>query len=80
MVSNVNEVKARGGQVIAIVTEGDEIVPEIVDKVIELPAASEALSAILSLVPMQLLAYYTAVALDQDPDKPRNLAKTVTVE
>ncbi|NQW17988.1 MAG: glutamine--fructose-6-phosphate transaminase (isomerizing) [Chloroflexi bacterium] len=80
MVSNLNEVKARGGQVIAIVTEGDEIVPSIVDEVIELPAASEALSAIFSLVPMQLLAYYTAVALKQDPDKPRNLAKTVTVE
>jgi glucosamine--fructose-6-phosphate aminotransferase (isomerizing) len=80
MVSNLNEVKARGGQVIAIVTEGDEIVPEIVDEVIELPAAAEALSAIFSLVPMQLLAYYTAVALEQDPDKPRNLAKTVTVE
>jgi len=80
MVSNLNEVKARGGQVIAIVTEGDKIVPELVDEVIELPAASEALSAIFSLVPMQLLAYYTAVALDQDPDKPRNLAKTVTVE
>ena len=80
MVSNLNEVKARGGQVIAIVTEGDEVVPGIVDKVIELPAASEAISAILSLVPMQLLAYYTAVALDHDPDKPRNLAKTVTVE
>ncbi|MCH8103100.1 MAG: isomerizing glutamine--fructose-6-phosphate transaminase, partial [Chloroflexi bacterium] len=80
MVSNVNEVKARGGEVIAVATEGDAALPAIADEVIYLPPASVQMSAILSLVPMQLLAYYTAIQLDLDPDKPRNLAKTVTVE
>lgn len=80
MVSNVNEVKARGGEVIALVTEGDEVIPGIADAVIYLPRASEAITPILALVPLQLLAYHTAVQLGHDPDKPRNLAKTVTVE
>ncbi|MCH8223547.1 MAG: glutamine--fructose-6-phosphate transaminase (isomerizing) [Chloroflexi bacterium] len=80
MVSNVNEVKARGGEVIAVATEGDTMLPAVADEVIYLPPASVQMSAILSLVPMQLLAYYTALQLELDPDKPRNLAKTVTVE
>ena len=65
---------------IAVATEGDAALPAIADEVIYLPPASVQMSAILSLVPMQLLAYYTAVQLELDPDKPRNLAKTVTVE
>ncbi len=80
MVGNVNEVKARGGEVIALVTEGDEVIPSIADEVVYLPAASEHVTPILSLIPMQLLAYHAAVLLGQDPDKPRNRAKTVTVE
>lgn len=80
MVGNVNEVKARGGEVIALVTEGDDFIPSIVDESVVLPKASESMAPFLALVPLQLLAYHTAVLLGHDPDKPRNLAKTVTVE
>ncbi|MEE8363442.1 MAG: glutamine--fructose-6-phosphate transaminase (isomerizing) [Dehalococcoidia bacterium] len=80
MVGNVNEVKARGGHVIAIATEGDEVMPALADDVLWLPKAPEWLTPMLALVPVQLLAYHTSVALGLDPDKPRNLAKTVTVE
>jgi glucosamine--fructose-6-phosphate aminotransferase (isomerizing) len=80
MISNINEVKTRGGDVIAIATEGDSIIERIADDTLFLPQADEAFSSILALIPMQLLAYHTAVALELDPDKPRNLAKTVTVE
>ncbi len=80
MVSNISEVKARGGDVIAIATEGDEVIERIADDTLFLPQADEAFSSILALIPMQLLGYHTAVALGLDPDKPRNLAKTVTVE
>ncbi|MBI4220689.1 MAG: glutamine--fructose-6-phosphate transaminase (isomerizing) [Chloroflexi bacterium] len=80
MFSNVNEVKARGGEVIALATEGDEALSKIADHTVYLPEASELISPVLALVPMQLLAYHAAVGLGLDPDKPRNLAKTVTVE
>ncbi|MBM3959027.1 MAG: glutamine--fructose-6-phosphate transaminase (isomerizing) [SAR202 cluster bacterium] len=80
MLSNVNEVKARGGEVIAILTEGDEGIAKIVDHALYVPDAPELIQPMLSLVPMQLLAYHVAVGLNRDPDKPRNLAKTVTVE
>jgi glucosamine--fructose-6-phosphate aminotransferase (isomerizing) len=80
MVSNVNEVKARGGEVIALATEGDRALLGIADHVLFLPEASELTMPVLALVPMQMLAYHTAVGLGLDPDKPRNLAKTVTVE
>jgi len=80
MLSNISEVKARGGEVIAIVSEGDDMAERVVDKVIHIPNCSELLQPFLTLVPMQLLAYGTAVALGRDPDQPRNLAKTVTVE
>ena len=79
-VADVKEGKAGGGEVIAVATEGATALPGMADEVIYLPPASVQMSAILSLVPMQLLAYYTAIQLDLDPDKPRNLAKTVTVE
>ena len=80
MVGNINEVKARGGEVIALATRGDEVMPGLADEVLWLPEAPEWIVPLLSLVPMQQLAYHTSVALGLDPDKPRNLAKSVTVE
>jgi len=80
MLNNVNEVKARDGIVIAIATEGDTDVAEKADHVIYLPKASTMVTPILAALPMQLLAYYLAVQRGCDVDKPRNLAKTVTVE
>jgi glutamine---fructose-6-phosphate transaminase (isomerizing) len=79
-ISNIKEVKARSGQVIAIATEGDEEIKESVDHVIYVPWAPELLSPILEIVPLQLLAYHIAVRRGCDVDQPRNLAKSVTVE
>ncbi|HMC32085.1 MAG TPA: glutamine--fructose-6-phosphate transaminase (isomerizing) [Candidatus Angelobacter sp.] len=78
--SNVKEVKARGGIVIAIATEGDEEIKESVDHVLYVPHAPELLLPILEVVPLQLLAYHIAVRRGCDVDQPRNLAKSVTVE
>ena len=80
MLSNVNEVKARGGIVIAVATEGDADLASRVDDIIYVPEASSAVTPILMTIPMQLLAYYIAVRRGCDVDQPRNLAKTVTVE
>ncbi len=80
MVSNVNEVKSRGGHVIAVTTDGDDVMESIADDVLYVPQTHPLLQPILNVIPMQMLAYHTAVALGMDPDKPRNLAKTVTVE
>ncbi len=79
-VSNIQEVKARDGIVIAVVTEGDEKVRKMVTHAIEIPETTELLSPILSIVPLQLLAYHIAVRRGCDVDQPRNLAKSVTVE
>jgi glutamine---fructose-6-phosphate transaminase (isomerizing) len=79
-ISNLQEVKARDGIVIAVVTEGDHIAREIADHVIEVPTAPELLAPILEIVPLQLLAYHIAVRRGCDVDQPRNLAKSVTVE
>src|ERR1043166_1553142 len=79
-ISNLKEVKARSGKVIAIATEGDEEIKEAADHVLYVPAAPEDLSPILEIVPMQLLAYHIAVRRGCDVDQPRNLAKSVTVE
>src|SRR6202795_4411188 len=79
-VSNLQEVKARDGIVIAVVTEGDVLVRETADHVIEIPMAPELLAPILEIVPLQLLAYHIAVRRGCDVDQPRNLAKSVTVE
>ncbi len=79
-ISNLKEVKARSGKVIAIATEGDEEIQEAADHVLYVPAAPEDLSPILEIVPMQLLAYHIAVRRGCDVDQPRNLAKSVTVE
>src|SRR5579884_1808513 len=78
--SNLKEVKARSGQVIALATEGDEEIREAADHVIYIPEAPEILSPILEIVPLQLLAYHIAVRRGCDVDQPRNLAKSVTVE
>ncbi len=80
IVSNIQEVKARKGRVIAIVTEGDELIPKMVDFVIEIPESHEMISPLLSVIPLQLLSYYIAVMRGRDVDQPRNLAKSVTVE
>ena len=80
VLSNIKEVKARSGVVIALVTEGDRDARESADHVLEIPAACELLSPILEIVPLQLLAYHIAVRRGCDVDQPRNLAKSVTVE
>ncbi|HEX9649077.1 MAG TPA: glutamine--fructose-6-phosphate transaminase (isomerizing) [Cyclobacteriaceae bacterium] len=80
IVSNIQEVKARKGRIIAIVTEGDTIVRDMADFVIEIPKTHEALTPILSVIPLQLLAYHIAVLRGCNVDQPRNLAKSVTVE
>ena len=80
IVSNIQEIKARQGQVIAVVTEGDEQVRKIADHCIEVPATEECLTPLLTVIPLQLLAYHIAVAKGCDVDQPRNLAKSVTVE
>ena len=79
-VSNMVEVKARDGVVIAIVSEGDEEARQVADRVIEIPQASDLLSPVLAIVPLQLLAYHIGVRRGCDVDQPRNLAKSVTVE
>ncbi len=80
IVANVQEIKARGGPVIAVVEEGDYQVAELADDVIEIPAVADFLQPIVAVVPLQLLAYHIAVLRGCDVDKPRNLAKSVTVE
>lgn len=80
IVSNIQEVKARKGIVIAIVAEGDKQIKEIADYTIEIPSTEEPLSPLLSVIPLQLLAYHIAVMRGCDVDQPRNLAKSVTVE
>ncbi len=80
VLSNIQEVKARKGKVIAIVTEGDVNVKEIADQVIEIPASNENVVPLLATIPLQLLSYYMAVKRGTNVDQPRNLAKSVTVE
>lgn len=80
VVSNMQEIKARKGKIISIITEGDAISAGLSDHYFEIPAADEIVAPILSVIPLQLLAYYTGVAKGCDVDKPRNLAKSVTVE
>ena len=80
VVSNIQEIKARKGRVIAVVTEGDELVSKIADYIIEVPKTEECLTPLLTVIPLQLLAYHIAVVKGCDVDQPRNLAKSVTVE
>jgi len=80
IVSNVQEIKARKGKVIAVATESDAVIPNMADDVMFVPDADEITAPLLSVIPMQLLSYYVGVAKGYDVDKPRNLAKSVTVE
>ena len=80
VVSNIQEIKARKGKVIAVVSEGDELVSKIADYTIEIPQTEECLTPLLTVIPLQLLAYHIAVVKGCDVDQPRNLAKSVTVE
>ena len=80
IVSNMQEIKARKGKVISVITEGDSISPTLSDDYIVIPAADEIVAPMLSVIPMQLLAYYIGVAKGYNVDMPRNLAKSVTVE
>ena len=80
VVSNIQEIKARSGRVIAVVSEGDEEVRRLADHVIEIPHTIGPLTPLLSIIPLQLLAYHIAVLRGCDVDQPRNLAKSVTVE
>ncbi len=80
IVSNIQEVKARNGVVIAIVTEGDDTIKEMADHVIEIPETDEALLSLPSVIPLQLIAYHIALLRGCNVDQPRNLAKSVTVE
>jgi glucosamine--fructose-6-phosphate aminotransferase (isomerizing) len=80
VVSNIQEVKARKGVVVAVVTEGDTAIKELADYTIEIPETEEPFTPLLSVIPLQLLAYHTAVLRGCNVDQPRNLAKSVTVE
>jgi len=80
VVSNIQEVKARKGKIIAVVTEGDNEVKKMADYVIEIPETDESMVPLLSVVPLQLLSYHIAVMRGCNVDQPRNLAKSVTVE
>ena len=80
IMSNIREIKARDGVIVAVASEGNKEIRELADYLIYVPKTSEPLSPLLTVVPLQLLAYYTAVNRGCDPDQPRNLAKSVTVE
>jgi glutamine---fructose-6-phosphate transaminase (isomerizing) len=80
IVSNIQEIKARKGMVIAVISQGDSIIADMADDTIVIPEADELMAPMLSVIPLQLLAYYSGVAKGNDVDKPRNLAKSVTVE
>ncbi len=80
IISNIQEIKARKGKVIAIISEGDDVIPGLADDVFFVPLADEIMAPLLSCIPLQLLSYYVGIAKGVDVDKPRNLAKSVTVE
>jgi glucosamine--fructose-6-phosphate aminotransferase (isomerizing) len=80
VVSNVQEIKARKGQIIAVASVGDQVLPTMTNHIMYVPEIDEVFAPLLSVLPMQLLSYYVGVAKGIDVDKPRNLAKSVTVE
>jgi glucosamine--fructose-6-phosphate aminotransferase (isomerizing) len=80
IIGNIEEVRARGGRIIVVATEGNEEIHERADHLITIPDAPELFQPMLSVIPLQLLAYHAAVLRGHDVDKPRNLAKSVTVE
>ena len=79
-ISAIEEIKARGGKIIAIATEGDKEIAKLADEIIYIPKTLEMLTPLVAVVPLQLLAYYVGIGKGYDVDKPRNLAKSVTVE
>ena len=80
VISNIQEIKSRHGKIIAVVSEGDEMVRELADHVIEVPETTEPLTPLLTTIPLQLLSYHIALMRGCNVDQPRNLAKSVTVE
>jgi glucosamine--fructose-6-phosphate aminotransferase (isomerizing) len=80
IMGNISEVKARGGKIIVVATEGDNNIKKYADHLITVPDAPEIFQPMLTVIPLQLLAYHAAVLRGHDVDKPRNLAKSVTVE
>jgi glucosamine--fructose-6-phosphate aminotransferase (isomerizing) len=80
VVSNIEEIKARKGRIIAVVTEGDTVIKSLADSIIEVPKTTEVSSPLVTTIPLQLLSYHIAVMLGRNVDQPRNLAKSVTVE
>jgi glucosamine--fructose-6-phosphate aminotransferase (isomerizing) len=80
MISNIQEIRARKGKIIAIATEGDLAIKQHANNIIYVPAVDRMLTPLVSVIPLQLLAYYIAVQKGNDVDQPRNLAKSVTVE
>jgi len=80
IVSNIQEVKARKGKIIAVVAEGDQVISQMADHVMEVPETIGVFTPVLAVVPLQLLAYHIAVLRGCDVDQPRNLTKSVTVE
>jgi glucosamine--fructose-6-phosphate aminotransferase (isomerizing) len=80
VISNIQEIKARKGQIIAVASIGDQVLPTMSENIMFVPEIDEVIAPLLSVVPMQLLSYYIGVAKGIDVDKPRNLAKSVTVE
>jgi glucosamine--fructose-6-phosphate aminotransferase (isomerizing) len=80
LVSNIQEIKARKGKVIAVISEGDEVIIKMADDIMTIPLTDELISPLLSVIPLQLFACYMGMAKGFDVDKPRNLAKSVTVE
>jgi glucosamine--fructose-6-phosphate aminotransferase (isomerizing) len=80
MISQIQQAKARGGVVIAVATQGDELVEEMADHVLWLPETPWMLSPVVTVIPLQILAYHIAAIRGLDVDQPRNLAKSVTVE
>ena len=80
VISNMQEIKARKGKVLSVITEGDELCEQLSNDVMPVPPADELVAPLLTVIPLQLLAYHIGVAKGCDVDKPRNLAKSVTVE
>jgi len=80
MISNIQEIRARKGNVIVVATQGDQEIAHHADHVIRIPVIDELLTPLLAIIPLQLIAYHIAVKRDNDVDQPRNLAKSVTVE
>jgi glucosamine--fructose-6-phosphate aminotransferase (isomerizing) len=80
VLSNIHEIKARKGRVVAVITRGDTVIKEMADYFIEIPPAEECFVPLLAVIPLQLMAYHIAIVKDRNVDQPRNLAKSVTVE